>query len=530
MSPRRRSLCFCLSLIALSIPIEAQDVTYPESFDEEQPLFGEALGNHTWDITTDSEEAQAYFTQGLNFMYAFTPEDAAHAFREAQERDPDCAMCYWGEAWAWGPYLNSRMRESNNPRAWAAISTAREKARNATRMEQDLINAMSQRYTEEWPEDGRAHLDSAYARAMEAVYQRYPNHNDVGTLTGEALMLLNPWGGVDVNDPYVANVHGLLQGILARDIRHPGACHLFIHATEITVVPHLAEPCAAYLGNEIPGASHINHMPSHTFNRVGRWGESVRANIQAWHSDLKSEIGEGFAIYPTHNLHMLLFAASYDGQSGIANQAARDYTKIYPDGSFYEVLTLLRFGRFGEILDHDDAPSAPLQNALWEFARGYAHLREGNMNRARAYLASVRDAEATLGDSTRFRGHTATQLLGITAAILEAEILREDGMLDEAIAVLEPAVELEEQLRYDEPEPLNFSVKHWMGALLLEADRPAEAEAVYRAELEKHPHNGWSLYGLVEALEAQGKDASEAKADLEASWARSDTWLRGSRF
>ena len=529
LSPHRLAALVTAASV-VSISASSQEVTYPESFDEVQPLYGEALGNHTWTVTTDSDEAQAYFKQGLNFMYAFTPVDAAHAFREAQERDPDCAMCYWGEAWAWGPYLNSRMREANNPRAWAAISMALDKRNHASDLERALIDAMAERYTEKWPEDGRAHLDSAYANAMERVYDRYDRHNDIGTLTGEALMLLNPWGGVDVEDPYVQKVHGLLQGILDRDIRHPGACHLFIHATEITIVPHLAEPCAAYLGNEIPGASHINHMPSHTFNRVGRWGESVRANIQAWHSDMKADIDEGFAIYPTHNLHMLLFAASYDGQSGVANQAARDYTKIARNGSFYEVLTLLRFGRFEEILNHDNAPDAPLQLGLWEFARGYAHLREGNTNRARAYLASVRDAEETLGDDTRFRGHTATQLLGITAAILEAEILREDDDLEAAIEVLQPAVVLEDGLRYDEPEPLNFSVRHWLGAILMEADRPAEAEEVYRAELEKHPHNGWSLIGLAEALEAQGQDASSVRSELAEAWERSDTWLRGSRF
>jgi tetratricopeptide (TPR) repeat protein len=319
----------------------------------------------------------------------------------------------------------------------------------------------------------------------------------------------------------------VLESVLARDVKHPGACHLYIHATESTTRPDKAEACAEYLGNMIPGASHINHMPSLAWNEVGRGGESVRANIQAWHSDLKAEVGEGFAIYPSHNLHMLLYAASMDGQGAIAIQAGKDYAKLTND-SMYHVLTLVRFGRFDEIGAVTARPRAEVSAALWEFGHGYAKLRLGDAAAAREHLARVQQTAAT--SKASFRTHPAERLVGAVAGILEGEILRAEGSLAAAIAALERAVDRYEALDYDEPEPLPFAAHHWLGAALLEAGRAADAERVYRADLVEHPHNGWSLLGLRQALVAQGKPTAEVDADFEKSWARADTWIRASRF
>lgn len=508
-------------------------VTMPRGFEEPIPLYKAGLGEFGRRITTRSPEAQAFFDQGIQFLYAFTPEDAARSFREAWRRDPDCAMCYFGEAWAWGPYLNGPMSADDAPRAHAAIQRARELAANTTPVERALIEAMAVRYTPEHDAASRARLDTAYARAMADVSRRYPDDLDVGTLYAEALMLLEPRRGRwDATRPEVRRIHDVLADVLARDITHPGACHLYVHATESTTVPAKAEPCADYLGRSIPGASHINHMPSHTYNRVGRWADAVRANIEAWHSDLKAEIGEGFAIYPSHNLHMLLFSASFDGQGAIAIQAAKDYAKIVNGGVFYHVLALLRFGRFDEILALASPPAQPLQRGLWDFGVGYAHLRQGAADSARAYLDRVERAAAELGDSVNFRGHGAAALLGVVGGILRGELLRSQGQTAESIAVFERAVALEDEIRYDEPEPLNFSARHWLGAALLELNRAAEAERVYRAELEDHPHNGWSLLGLEQALRAQGRgeEADRVHTSFRESWARSDTWIRASRF
>jgi hypothetical protein len=221
-------------------------------------------------------------------------------------------MCYFGEAWAWGPYLNGAMNAGNAPRAHAAITRAVELRGGASAVEKALIDAMALRYTPAHVASERARLDTAYSNAMAQVFARYPRDLDVGALYAESLMLLNRARGTyEIDQPHVKKFHAVLEDVLKRDLHHPGACHLYIHATEATSRPTLAEECALHLGSSIPGASHINHMPSHTFNRIGRWGDAVRANIEAWHTDVSAtNHGEGVAIGPTHNLHMLLYAAA----------------------------------------------------------------------------------------------------------------------------------------------------------------------------------------------------------------------------
>jgi len=387
---------------------------------------------------------------------------------------------------------------------------------------------MSVRYVEKFDPNTRVEQDRAYADAMGKLAEKYADDLDIVTLYGDALFLLEPRrGSRDVNNPNVQRLHKVLETVLAKDMKHPGACHLYVHATESTVVPERAERCAEFLGSSIPGASHINHMPSHTWNEVGRWGDSVRANLEAWHSDQKAAIGEGFAIYPEHNLHMLLYAASMDGQGAIAMQAGKDYTKRTSD-PMYEVLTLIRFGRFDEVLDVTKRPEREIPAAAWDFAQGYAHLRKGEADFARVYLARVQKTAET--SKLEFRNHPAKRLLGILAGILDGEIQRSAGDLTGAIAAFERAVTLDDELEYDEPEPIPFPARHWLGAALLEAKRPADAQKVYEVDLKQHPHNGWSLLGLQQALKAQEKSSSEVDADLKASWSRSDIWTRTSRF
>ena len=505
------------------------DAALPEIFNEPIPLYPAALGEFTRPISSSNTEAQAYFDQGFQMMYAFAKEDAARSFREAWRRDPNCAICYWGEAWAWGSYLNGPMTPAEAPFAYAAIQRARELATTvASERERVFIEAMVPRYVETFDPDRRREQDIAYADSMRKVYEAYPDDLDAATLYAEALFLLEPRRGTrELDTPSVRRLHQVLEAVLARDIRHVGACHLYIHATESTAEPERAEACAEFVGNSIPGASHLNHMPSHTWNEIGRWGDAVRANIQAWHSDQKAAIGEGLAIYPAHNLHMLLFAASMDGQGAVATQAGKDYAKLTGNG-FYQALTLLRFGRFDEILALDNRPDDIVTGGMWDFSQGYARLRNGETDFAEVYLSRVMKG-AESGDAT-FRFHSATQLLGVVGGILEGEIHRARGSLDEAIASFERAVTTEDGLTYDEPEPVPFAARHWLGAALLEASQFADAERVYREELEDHPHNGWSLLGLIAALDAQGKASTEARADFQTSWARADAWIRASRF
>ena len=533
-----------VTLLALgAAPLAAQEQSgepaYPGSFTTPMPLYTKGLGAYRWTITTRSDSAQRFFNQGVQLMYAFATDDAARSFREAERRDPGCAMCWWGEAWAWGPYLNEGMAPDDAPRAAYAVARAVEAARQAgTARERALIEAMAVRYTPRHDADERKRLDSAYARAMKQVWRRFPHDAEVGTMYAEALMLLEPRRGYwDAAKPSVREIHAVLEDVLARNLQHPGACHLYIHATESTDRAEEAAACAEHLGHAIPGASHLNHMPSHTWNRVGRWGDAVRANLAAWHSDEAALRQEGFAIYPSHNLHMLLFAASMDGQGAVAEQAARDYARVQKPaadsvswGTFYRALVLMRFGRWDEVLALPDPVGRATTRGLWIFAQGYARLRTGDTTGARAALTIVDSLARTTPDSVQFRFHTAHSLLGITGGILRAELQKAAGDPAAAITTLEAAVALEDSLTYDEPEPLPFSARHWLGAHLLEAGRPADAERVYRAELADHPRNGWSLFGLAEALRAQGQDTHGVERDLHEAWARADVALRSSRF
>jgi tetratricopeptide (TPR) repeat protein len=443
-------------------------------------------------------------------------------------------MCYWGEAQARGPFLNGRMSNSNAPRAYEAAQQAMSLIdQTDDPREKALIRAMSIRYAEEHDADTRPALDSAYSQAMSEVYRAFPGDHDVGTLYAESLMLLNTERAFyRTDDPFVQSFHTVLENVLAQDINHPGACHLYIHATEATQSAYKAEDCADLLMTAIPGASHLNHMPSHTYNVIGRWGKAVRANAMAWRSDDLTAYGQGVSYAGTHNLHMLFYAGSMDGQGQVSAAAAEEYARQVNGGVFYHAMVLFRFGEFQKVLELDEAPNQALQRGLWEFSRGYAHLRTGSPDSAAVYLAAVDEKATTLGDTVSMRFHTAGSLLGITGNILRGEILRSEGKLDEAIAAFEQAQETHLGLRYDEPEPLNFSAGDWLGDALLEAGRYADAEAAYRIALDQHPNNGWSLFGLEKSLRAQGKvtEANAAKDDFNRVWERSDIFITSSIF
>lgn len=507
----------------------AQHHGMPPDFEEEMEMRPEALGSFSMEISSKGDQVQQWFDQGIQLKYAFAVDDAARSFREAWKRDTTCAICYWGEAWALGSYLNGKLNKHKAPLAYEAINKASSLARKyASPVEKALIKAMKVRYVEDFDKETQALHDTAYADAMKKVYDKFPNDQDVATVYAEALFVLEKRRGTrDLEDPDVIRIHKILEKVLDDNIEHPGACHLYIHATESTSQPEKALPCVEYISDAIPGASHINHMPSHTYNEIGMWPEAVKANLKAWHSDQKAEYGKGFAIYPSHNLHMLLFAASYDGQGSIAIQAGKDYAKVTKN-NMYHALTLVRFGRFDEVLALTDRPKGVFQGAYWDFAQGYARLKQGEADFAQVYLNRVQQVADTT--EAEFREHKVSHLLKIAGGILEGEMKWMQGEKEAALAIFQQAVIQEDSLRWDEPEPMPFDSRHWLGALLLDMEKYSEAEKVYQTELEDHPNNGWSLFGLMQALEGQGKDISAAKKEFEARWARSDIWLKSSRF
>jgi tetratricopeptide (TPR) repeat protein len=529
----------CAATIVVDTVAQHYEHPLPADFNEPIRLYTAGLGTFTRPISSFNAEAQAYFNQGFQLMYAFAKAEAGRSFREAQKRDPECAICYWGEAWAWGPYVNGRMTAAHAERAYAAIQKAAALAdRHATPKEQALIRAMSARYVApsagakapalQSPVPGPGSSDRAYADAMARVAAAYPDDLDVATLYAEALFLLLPRPrAFPVDDPTVSRVLAVLEAALTRDVKHPGACHVYIHMTELTPEPERAVACAEHLGASIPGASHINHMPAHVWTRVGRWGDAVAASLQAWQSDQKAAKGEGFLTYPAHDLHMLVYAASWDGQSSVALQAARGFTRLTGDPMLH-ALTLVRFGRFQEIESLGPRPANELSAGMWDFTHGYAALRRGEIGTARKFLERLR--KASVSSTSSFRIHPVSSLLETVAEILDGEIALAGGYVSGAITAFYRAAVKQSGPVLDDPEPLPFAVRHWLGAALIQAKRFSEAERVYREDLARHPHNGWALTGLQQALRGQGKPTREVDEELRASWSRADITISATRF
>jgi tetratricopeptide (TPR) repeat protein len=520
-----------LVLLLTTLPLIAAE----EKEEERMPLY-DTLGPYGRTITTSSPSAQRYFDQGLALAYAFGRREAVKAFREAQREDETCAMCFWGEAWALGPYINEKMKDKAAGEAYAAIEKAQELADSGSDVERALIQAMAKRYAAESEE--RQELDTAYVDAMRDVVRRFGDDLDAATLLGESLMVLRPWDFWTPEGeayPETAEATAVLETVLARHLSHPGACHLYIHAVEASPNPARAEACADVLADAIPGASHIQHMPSHIYMGIGRYGDSVRANQEAWLADQQSDHGLAVAIYRSHNLDMLSFAAWMDGQSAVALQATRDMARSASRKAFYYALMLARFGRWEEILEltvpsNDDE----FRQGLWHFSRGLAELRTGRPDFARAELRQLsRITQATSEDATySFPSHRRVDILGTAEGLLEGELAASEGRYDDAVRVLEAAAVLEDNFPYSEPEVWPLPVLQTLGAVLLEAGRPADAERAYRQELVDHVENGWSLYGLAEALKAQQKaeEADAVRKRFDEAWARADVFLTASRF
>lgn len=516
------------------------------------PRLLDGLGSHSFPITTEIARAQRYFDQGLALTYGFNHDAAERSFREAARLDPSCAICLWGAALALGPNINAPMGPEAARKAWATVQEARRLAPGADAKERTLIDALVQRYAEQPPED-RAALDLAYAEAMRAVYQRWPEDVDVATLLAEALMDLYPWDyWVSATQPreYTLEILALLEGVMARDPQHLGANHYYIHVTE-EFYPEKGEPAADRLGALAPDAGHLVHMPSHIYWRVGRYEDALEINQRAAASDeaffATCRAGALYrALYYPHNIHFLWAAAGAEGRSQLALTAARKLAAETRDGmdemdflqefAAIPVLTLVRFGRWDAVLGEPaPAPERVYLVGIHHYARGIAYTRTGRLEDAQAELRALRaSAERPEAQALLLAGATAParELLELGAAHLEGEIEAAGGQTDRAVAALEQAVARQDALVYMEPPPWYFPVRQALGAVLLSAGRAAEAEAVYRADLARYPKNGWSLYGLARSLRARGESdqADWAEQGFRSAFARADVELPASRF
>jgi tetratricopeptide (TPR) repeat protein len=504
------------------------------------------LGEHHHRITTKNPLAQRYFDQGLRFVYAFDHPDAVRSFRLAQRLDPGCAMCAWGEALARGPNINVPMDSAAGAAAYAAIRRASSLASGATPRERAYIQALAARYGAN-PAANRKALDSAYARAMARLHRADSADDDAAVLYAESEMLLGPWDywlPGKRSKPHGARALATLANVVRRSPRHAGGCHFYIHSVE-AAFPERAVPCAERLPSLMPAAGHVVHMPAHVYIRVGRYADAIERNVHALHADephLAEMPADGvyrLALHP-HNAHFLFFAASMIGRSSQALDAARQ-TRAKTDTAMlrtpglgalqhYHAMPLLanvRFGRWAAVLaEPEPAEDLPYQRALRHYARALAHLGGGDAGAAETELAALRrtSADERVKAVTIWDLNPASALLDIAQATVEGELAAARRDWPAAVAALRRAVSVEDALTYDEPPPWHVPTRQQLGAVLLRAGRAADAEAVFRQDLERHPENGWSLAGLAASLRAQGKSAEAARADarFQRAWSTAD--------
>ena len=516
----------------------------PKSNSDTVPLYTN-LGSHHKRISTKVALTQQYFDQGLRLVYGFNHAEAIRSFTRAAELDPTCAMCYWGIALAYGPNINAPMDSASGVAAYAAAQKALALKSHATAAERAYIEAVAQRYAEVPPTD-RARLDTVYSRAMGQVAKANANDLDAATLYAESLMDLRPWNYWRPNGTPYPGTNELvrqLKKVISRTPNHPGACHYYIHAVE-AVTPKAAVPCAERLARLMPGEGHMVHMPAHIYIRVGRWNDAVEANQHAIHTDEVFIEGQHpMGVYPLayypHNIHFLAFASTMAGRSKQAIESSNTLTsKVNVDVARqvgmlqemlpYHALTLTTFGKWDEVLAVPLPPEdIRFSYAMAHYARGVAHAAMGQWPEAQAALDTVTGINAATPEGAD--GKTA---LSIAVHALSGEIATRHGDLEAGINHFREAAKIEDAGLYFEPPKWYYPIRHSLGAALVKAGRNAEAEKVYRQDLRRFPENGWSLFGLAQALRAQGKntEAAAAEARFRRAWASTDVTLTASRF
>ena len=514
----------------------------------------EGLGDHHFPVTTNSQVSQRFFDQGLRLTYAFNHSEALRSFKEAARLDPQNAMAYWGWALVLGPNLNLPMVPEVAPQAYRAVQHAVALADRATERERAFIHALAKRYSDDAGAD-RAPLDTAYTDAMAELVRRLPDDLDAATLYAAALMNLSPWDYWNLDGSPKENtvkVMETLQSVIERDSRHAGALHYYIHTVE-SRHPEKGEPHADMLAGLMPGAGHLVHMPSHIYMRVGRYTDSYAANRRAVSAD-ENYITQcrSQGIYPLnyypHNIHFMAWSAMFQGRPGAALEAARKIVaKVPPEISadknawaLYEtflsqpMFVMVRFGMWDAMMA-ESRPDVASQfmTGIWHYGRALAYIHNDKLKPAGQELRELKAAREAMRKVEHYIGFaTAKTLMTIAEQIVKGELAYAEGRVLEGLAHLERAVRLEDGLRYNEPPDWYFPVRHLLGAMLLDAGYPKEAEVVYAADLRKNPENGYSLFGLSKALELQGR-VEEAKAFGERfsrAWADASHKLTSSRF
>jgi len=512
------------------------------------PLY-DNLGTLHKEITTRSQAAQQYFDQGLRLTYAFNHDEAIKSFKQGLRHDSTCAMCYWGIAYALGSNINVSMDTSAVRPAYEAVQNALKYVGGVSPLERAYIEALAKRYSSN-PSASRPALDTAWSKAIGLVSYAFPKDDDAATLYAEALMDLRPWdywtnGGRPKASSTLKQLR-VLERVVRRNPDHPGACHFYIHAIEASPDAYKALPCAKRLGSLMPGAGHLVHMPTHIYIKLGQWDLAAEHNAHALHAD-EEFISERHptGVYPMgyypHNFHVMWYALNMLGRSEDAIKAARNIGEKVPVEVVRQVppfegytptllYTLIRFSKWDEILKQPAPPSdLRYATAAWYYARGLAYTGAAKPDSAAVPRDSLVAIAAAIPSDRMIGFNHAKSLLDLAVSHLAGEMAAKSGDTNEAVKQLRNAAAQEDELRYDEPPDWYMPIRQRLGAVLLAAGRPKEAEKAFREDLVQRPENGWSLHGLAQSLTAQGRAREAAKVEerFRAAWKTADVQLAG---
>ena len=515
------------------------------------------LGTGSFRISTQSAETQAWFDRGLIWCYAFAHEEAVHCFRRATGHDPDCAMAWWGIAYASGPYYNKPWDkfdpvelENTLITVRAATGKALDCIGNAEPVERALVEALARRYPSSEAARAFQRWTDDYADAMREVHRSFPDDADVCALYAEALLNRTPWALWDLETGEPASGADTLEAIAALeeavgareaagDPDHPGLLHMYIHALEMSPHPERALRACDRLRELVPDAGHLRHMPTHIDIQCGYYQATVDWNAVAVAVDRKLfEHDEDPGLWHTlsfaHNYHFMLYGAMFLGQYRAAMEATSGMVEAISESALrvesppmadwlegfvaMQVHAPIRFGKWREIIAMpfpEDRELYCSTTAMLHYAKGIAHAVPGDVPAARREQASFVAAAARVPPSRTVFNNSCVDVLAIAAQMLQGEVSYRTGDHETAFEHLRAAIALSEALPYDEPWGWMQPPRHALGALLLEQGRVEEAEAVYRADLGfdetvrracRHPENVWSLHGFHECLVRLGKE------------------------
>jgi tetratricopeptide (TPR) repeat protein len=505
------------------------------------------LGNLHHPVSTKNAMAQRFFDQGLTYIFAFNHDEAVRSFKRAAELDPKLAMAHWGIALALGPNINVDVDPAREKAAYEATQKALSLADGAPEAERAYMLALAKRYSDN-PKADLKKLAVEYKNAMGELVKRYPDDLDAAVLYAESAMDLRPWK-LWTHDGKPAEgteeIISVLESVLARRPNHPGANHYFIHAVEASPHPERALPSAERLKTLVPAAGHLVHMPSHIYIRIGDYEEAASRNDSAAKVDLAYIKRTGAkGIYPmmyySHNLHFLAVAHATQGRFADAKTAA-DQVAAHVGPAVKEMpmlegfmptptLVLVRFRRWDDILRLPPPESSQkIATAIWHFAKGMAYSATGKQAVAQEELDSfLATRDSVPVDAAYGAQNKAIAVLAIPEKLLRAQIAAGKDDTKAAIDFLKTAAELEDHLNYMEPKDWYIPARETLGGVLLRNHLYAEAEKVFRADLEKNPRSGRSLFGLAESLKGLGKnyDAQMVDLELEEAWKNADTKLR----